>query len=94
MLDKEVASLVSGILTGKLGISANRIDDQARFDADLHASSLDVVEVIMALEDEFGIEISDSDAETLKTVGDLAVLVQAKLERSPIRAGTHAQWQG
>jgi acyl carrier protein len=87
---REIASRVTSVLTEKLGTTANRIDDRARFDEDLHASSLDMVEVVMALEDKFGIEISDSDAETLHTVGDLAVLVQAKLDRSPVRAGMHA----
>ena len=46
---------------------------------DLGAKSLDIVEAIMSLEDEFGIEISDRDAETLRTVGDVMALIRAKL---------------
>ena len=55
------------------------IAEAASLDADLGASSLDMVETIMSLEDEFGIEISDRDAESLQTVGDVIALVRAKL---------------
>ena len=76
---EEIASRVSGILAAKLGINTDRINETARIDADLQASSLDIVEAIMSLEDEFGIEISDQDSETLHTVGDVLALVRKKL---------------
>ena len=63
----------------------------ARFDEDLRVSSLDIVEAIMSIEDEFGIEISDSDADALHTVGHLVVLVRATLLPSAASTGMHVK---
>ena len=60
-------------------IPANRVTQAASFIDDLAATSLDVVETIMSLEDEFGIEISDRDAEKLQTVGDVIALIETKV---------------
>jgi len=60
-------------------VDAPCISEAASLDADLGATSLDMVETIMSLEDEFNIEISDRDAETLQTVGDLIALVSVKM---------------
>ncbi|NQU08967.1 MAG: acyl carrier protein [Candidatus Abyssubacteria bacterium] len=59
---------IKEIIAEKLDISLEQVTDEAKFIDDLGADSLDVVELIMTLEDEFGIEISDEDAETLVTV--------------------------
>lgn len=74
----EIAARISNVLVAKLGISADRIADVASIESDLGATSLDMVETIMSLEDEFGIEISDRDAEALQTVGDIIALVKTK----------------
>ena len=59
---------IKEIIAEKLDISLEQVTDEAKFIDDLGADSLDVVELIMTLEDEFGIEISDEDAEELVTV--------------------------
>ena len=74
----EIAARISNVLVAKLGIDANRVADTASMESDLGAASLDMVETIMALEDEFGIEISDRDADTIQTVGDVIALVKTK----------------
>ena len=91
LTNDEITSRVSSILTAKLGTGAHRIDDRARFDEDLRVSSLDIVEAIMSIEDEFGIEISDSDADALHTVGHLVVLVRATLLPSAASTGMHVK---
>lgn len=57
------------IIADQLGVEEERVTPDADFIEDLNADSLDLVELIMALEEEFGVEISDEDANTLKTVG-------------------------
>jgi len=61
---------VREIIVDQLGVSADQVKMEARFIDDLGADSLDTVELIMALEEEFGVEIPDEDAEKLVTVGD------------------------
>lgn len=61
---------VTKIVAEHLGVEASAVVDTASFVEDLGADSLDNVELIMAFEEEFGIEISDEDATTIKTVGD------------------------
>ena len=75
----EIADRISNVLVARLRANPDSIAESASLDADLGATSLDMVETIMTLEDEFGIEISDRDAETLKTVGDVMAMVRAKL---------------
>jgi len=69
---------VSNVVASKLHIDLNRINPAASFIDDLAVTSLDMVETIMSLEDEFGVEISDRDAEKLRTVGDTVALIRAK----------------
>lgn len=57
------------IIADQLGVEEERVTTEAHFIEDLNADSLDLVELIMALEEEFGVEISDEDANTLTTVG-------------------------
>ena len=75
----EIADRISAVLVTRLRATPASIAEATSLDADLGASSLDMVETIMSLEDEFGIEISDRDAESLQTVGDVIALVRAKL---------------
>ncbi|MEF9958835.1 MAG: acyl carrier protein [Niameybacter sp.] len=58
------------IVADKLGVDASEVIETARFKEDLEADSLDLFEVVMALEDEFGVAISNEDVEGIKTVGD------------------------
>ena len=66
------------IIAEQLGIGEDEITESATFVDDLGADSLDIVELIMALEEEFNTEIPDEDAERMKKVGDLVAYLAAK----------------
>ncbi|MCY0886903.1 MAG: acyl carrier protein [Alicyclobacillaceae bacterium] len=67
----EVFDRVKTIIVDRLGVDASKVAPEATFKEDLGADSLDVVELIMELEDEFDMEISDEDAEKIVSVGDV-----------------------
>jgi acyl carrier protein len=66
------------IIVEQLGVDPDKVTMDARFREDLEADSLDLVELIMAFEDEFGGEISDDEAQQLKTVGDAVNYLQVR----------------
>jgi acyl carrier protein len=66
--EAEVYEKVKSVIVEQLGVSEDEISMEASFTDDLGADSLDTVELVMALEEEFGTEIADEDAETLTTV--------------------------
>lgn len=61
---------VKGIIVEQLGVEASQVTEKAKFVEDLGADSLDTVELVMALEEEFSVEIPDEDAEKIASVGD------------------------
>src|SRR3954470_23651391 len=66
---EEVFERVKDVLTEQLGVDENEVSEEASFQEDLDADSLDLAELIMELEDQFGIKISDEDAQKIQTVG-------------------------
>jgi len=75
----EVSSRLQQVLVSELGLDADKIKDDANFEDDLEVDSLGVVELLMALEDEFGVKIPDEEAENIHTVGQATDLVHDKL---------------
>ena len=77
-MSEDVSSKVKKIVADHLGIDEAKVTDDASFIDDLGADSLDTVELVMAFEEEFGSEISDSDAEKILTVGDAIKFIESK----------------
>ncbi len=71
-----VEAKVKEIIINELGVEPEKVTSEASFVEDLGADSLDTVELVMAFEEEFGMEIPDEDAEQLQTVGDAVKYVQ------------------
>jgi len=69
---------VKRIIEEKLSVNPDQITGSARFAEDLKADSLDTVELVMALEDEFGLDIPDEEADKIKTVGDAIKYIESK----------------
>ncbi len=71
-----VSDRVKKIVVDQLGVSEDQVTPEAKFMDDLGADSLDVVELVMAFEEEFGSDIPDEDAEKLTTVGDAIAYIE------------------
>ena len=76
---QDVLERVSKIIVDRLGVEESEIALTSRFKEDLDADSLDVVELVMQLEDEFELEISDEDAEKIVTVGDVVSYIESNM---------------
>jgi len=76
MSDKPIDQRVKDIVVEQLGVKPEQVTPQAKFIEDLGADSLDTVELVMALEEEFGIEVPDDQAEKLQSVGDVIKYVE------------------
>ena len=74
----EVETQVKQIVVDHLGIDESKVTAESKFIDDLGADSLDTVELVMAFEEEFGSEISDSEAEKILTVGDAIKFIESK----------------
>ncbi len=74
-----VADKVKAIIAEQLGVKEDEVTPQASFIDDLGADSLDTVELVMALEEEFGVEIPDEDAEKMSTVGEAIKYIEEKV---------------
>ena len=71
---------VKEIIVEELGVEADKVTSNASFVDDLGADSLDTVELVMAFEEEFGIDIPDEDAEQMRTVGDAISYIEENVE--------------
>ncbi len=76
MSDKPIEQRVKDIIVEQLGVKPDQVVPTAKFIEDLGADSLDTVELVMALEEEFGIEVPDDQAEKLQSVGDVMKYVE------------------
>ncbi|MCF7668231.1 MAG: acyl carrier protein [Verrucomicrobia bacterium] len=74
--EKSIEQRIKEIVASQLSVSADQVRPEAKFIEDLSADSLDIVELIMALEEEFGIEVSDEEAEKLLSVGDVCKFIE------------------
>jgi acyl carrier protein len=73
----DIEQKVKDIIINELGVDAEKVTPEASFVEDLGADSLDTVELVMAFEEEFGMEIPDEEAEKLRTVGDAINYIQS-----------------
>ena len=76
MSDNSLADRINKIIVEQLGVNEDQVKPEAKFVEDLGADSLDIVELVMALEEEFGTEIPDEDAEKLLSVGDVTKFIE------------------
>ncbi|MBP1748939.1 MAG: acpP [Deltaproteobacteria bacterium] len=75
-----VVEKITQIIVDQLGVDKSAVVPEAKFIDDLGADSLDIVELLMALEDQFGIEVPDEDAEGMQTVGDIIRYIEEHMK--------------
>ena len=75
----EIRAKIKKIVVENLGVSEDQVTDDAQFAQDLGADSLDQVELVMSLEEEFGAEIRDEEADSLNTVGDAINYIEKRI---------------
>ena len=75
----EIRAKIKKIVVDNLGVSEDQVTDDAQFSQDLGADSLDQVELVRSLEEEFGAEIRDEDADSLNTVGDAIAYIEKRI---------------
>ena len=78
MSDKSIEERVKDIIVDQLGVNADQVNPEAKFVEDLGADSLDTVELVMAFEEEFEIEVPDEEAEKLTSVGDVVSYITSQ----------------
>ena len=78
MSEKTIEEKVKDIIVEQLGVNPEQVNPSASFIEDLGADSLDTVELVMAFEEEFGVEVPDEDAEKLQSVGDVIKYIEEK----------------
>ncbi len=81
MTQKSIEQKVKDIIVEQLGVNAEQVTPAAKFIEDLGADSLDTVELVMAFEEEFSVEVPDEDAEKLQTVGDVIKYIEEKANK-------------
>ena len=77
-MTKDISGKIKKMVADHLGIDESKVMEESSFIDDLGADSLDTVELVMAFEEEFGSEISDSEAEKILTVGDAVKFIESK----------------
>ncbi len=81
MSEKTTEEKVKDIIVEQLGVNPEQVTPAASFIEDLGADSLDTVELVMAFEEEFGVEVPDEDAEKLQTVGDVIKYIEERSQK-------------
>jgi acyl carrier protein len=81
MAEKSIEEKVKDIIVEQLGVNPEQVTPQASFIEDLGADSLDIVELVMAFEEEFSVEVPDEDAEKLQTVGDVVKYIEERAKQ-------------
>jgi acyl carrier protein len=81
MAEKSIEDKVKDIIVEQLSVNAEQVTLEAKFIEDLGADSLDVVELVMAFEEQFSVEVPDEDAEKLQTVGDVVKYIEEKQDK-------------
>ena len=80
MADESIEDKIKGIIVEQLGVTDDQVTPDAKFIEDLGADSLDTVELVMAFEEEFNIEVPDEEAEKLTSVGDVISYIEKSAE--------------
>jgi acyl carrier protein len=76
----ELENRMSGLIVEQLGVAKEKVSPSASFFDDLGADSLDIVELVMSMEEEFDVEIPDEDVERMRTIGDAIEYLRERLE--------------